>query len=99
MSRQRDVLDELVSISAECFAGCISVVHPDFIRLGEINCLARISSESRDRVDHLARAQVHNFNRSLVLSWNKQALALYVDCLFQESTRERLKLWTCARAR
>jgi hypothetical protein len=35
---------------------------------------AWISSESGDRVDHFARAQVDDFNRPLVLSWNEQAL-------------------------
>ena len=74
MAGQRDVLDELVRIPAECFARCISVVHPDFVGLGEIDRLARISSEPGDRVDHFARAQVDNFNRPLVLSWNEQAL-------------------------
>ena len=80
MSRQRDILDELVSVSAECFARCISIVHPDFIGLREIDGLARISSETRDRVDHLAHAQVYDFNRPLVLAGHEQALASYVHC-------------------
>src|SRR5260370_24895699 len=78
MTGQWDVFDELVGISAECFARCMSVVNPDFVGLGKIDCFARISAESRNRVDHFARAEIYNFNCSLVLSWNEQALALDV---------------------
>src|SRR5205807_3726340 len=78
MSGQRDVLDQLVSIPAKCFARGISVVHPDFVGLREIDGLAGISSKTCDRMDHLAGAQVHNFNGPLVLSWNEQALAFDV---------------------
>src|ERR1700682_5884363 len=80
MAGQRDVLDELVGIPAECFARCISVVHPDFVGLREIDRFARISSKPCDRMDHFARAQVDNFNRPLVLSGNEQALPFEVYC-------------------
>src|SRR6266568_9001976 len=78
ISGQRDVLDELVSIPAKCLARGISVVHPDFVGLREIDCLAGISSETCDRMDHLAGAQAHSFNGPLLLSWNEQALAFDV---------------------
>src|SRR6266850_759519 len=75
MTGQRNVLDELVRISAKGLARRISVVHPNFVGLGEIDGFARISSEPCDRVDYLARAQIDNFNRPLMLPRNKQALA------------------------
>src|SRR3989442_11724562 len=80
MPCQRNVLDELVSVSVECFARCISVVYPNLVGLGEIDCFAWISSESSNRMNHLTRAQIHHFNRPLMLSRNEQALALYVHC-------------------
>ena len=80
MTGQWNVLDELVRIPTEGFARRISVVHPNFVGLGEIDSFARISSEPCDRVDHLARAQIDHFNRPLMLSRNKQALAFDVHC-------------------
>src|SRR6266481_9211456 len=78
MTGQWNVLDELVRIPAKGLARRISVVYPDLIGVGKIERFAGISPESRNRVDHFPRAQIHNFNRPLVFPGNKQALAFDV---------------------
>src|ERR1700730_416931 len=78
MAGQRDVLDEFVGISAERFACCIPVVHPNFIGLGKIDRFAGVSSKPGDRVDHFARSQVDDFDGPLVLPGNEQALSFDV---------------------
>src|ERR1700730_9696004 len=97
MTGQWNVLDELIRISAEGLARCISVVYPDLVGLGKIKRLAGISSESCNRVNHFPRAQIHNLNRPLMFPWNKQPLAFdvhghMVEVAFNIRQRDTLDL-------
>ena len=78
MAGERDILHQLVGFATKGFDGAVSVVDPNFICLRQVEGLARISAEPGDRPDVFARAQVDDFDGSLVLSGNEQALALRI---------------------
>src|SRR2546426_5114790 len=80
---QRDGFGYFVSSPADGYDSVIAKVRPDFVGVGKIERLARISSESLDLLNHLTRTQIHDYKTPIGLARNEQALAfdIYSDVI------------------
>src|ERR1700681_2545217 len=77
-ARQLDGFDYLIRSSANSDNRVISEVGPDFVSLGDIERLARISSQTFGLVDHFTGGHIHNNEALVSLATNEQALAFDV---------------------